>query len=166
MYLLGADRGAAAYASYSTDGELERIPDAMRSTMLFDHLRWQYNAALGLFCEGKTGLVSVDNKSLGVTVKVKAQFYMDKNAQKLKLYVEAAKDHWYFFYYDFTAQDLTIYSSVGTWEDKIKAIPLDQRKISQDGLGTFHYHVGTVANYVPNWLNSFNRSAHPDEDEE
>ena len=146
--------------------ELEKIPDAMRSTLLFDNLRWQHNAALGLFCEGKTGLVGVDNKPLGVTVKVKAQLYMDKNAQKMKFYVEAAKDHWYFFYYDFQAQDLTIYSSVGTWEDKIKAVPLEQRKITKEGLGTFLYHVGTVSNYVPNWLNSFNRSAHSEEEDE
>ncbi len=165
MYLFGADKGAAAYASYSTDGELEKIPEQMRSTLLFDNLRWKHNNALGLFCEGKTGLVGVDNKPLGVTVKVKAQIYMDKNAQKMKFYVEAAKDHWYFFYYDFATQDLTIYSSVGTWEDKIKAIPLDQRKISKDGLGTFHYHVGTVSNYVSNWLTSFNRSAQAEEDE-
>ena len=165
MYLLGADRGAAAYASYSADGELERIPDAMRSTMLFDNLRWQYNAALGLFCEGRTGLVGVDNKVLGVTVKVKAQIYMDKNAQKMKFYVEAAKDHWYFFYYDFSSQDLTIYSSVGVWEDKIKSISLDQRKISKDGLGTFTYHVGTVANYVATWLDSFNRAAHLEDED-
>ncbi len=166
MNLFGEDRGAAEYASYSTDGELEKIPDAMRSTLLFDNLRWQHNNALGLFCEGKTGLVGVDNKPLGVTVKVKAQLYMDKNAQKMKFYVEAAKDHWYFFYYDFQAQDLTIYSSVGTWEDKIKAVPLEQRKISKEGLGTFLYHVGTVSNYVSNWLNSFNRSAHSEEDDE
>ena len=91
---------------------------------------------------------------------------MDKGSQKLKLYVEAARDHWYFFYDDFSSQDLTIYSSVGTWEDKIKSIPLDQRKISKDGLGTFLYHVGTVANYVPNWLDAFNRSAHPDEEDD
>ncbi|MBP5546578.1 MAG: hypothetical protein J6X59_04795 [Bacteroidales bacterium] len=166
MYLYGPDKGAAAYASYSATGELDKIPDEMRSTMLFDNLRWQYNTALGLFCEGKTGLVGVDNKPLGVTVRVKAQLYMDKGSQKLKLYVEAARDHWYFFYYDFSSQDLTIYSSVGTWEDKIKSIPLDQRKISKDGLGTFLYHVGTVANYVPNWLDAFNRSAHPDEEDD
>jgi hypothetical protein len=165
MYLLGADRGAAAYASYSASGEIEKIPDAMRSTLLFDNLRWQYNPVLGLFCEGKTGLVGIDNKPLGVTVTVKAQIYMEKGTQKMKFYLQAAKDHWYFFYYDFSSQELTLYSSVGTWDDMIKSIPLDQRKISKDGLGTFVYHVGTVANYVPNWLTSFNRAAHSEEDD-
>ena len=164
MHHLGADQGGAVYAMYSTTGLFDKVPDAMRSTMLFDNIRWQYNPILGLYCEGKVGLVSVGETPLGVNVNIKAQIYMDKGIQKMKLYVEAAKDHWYFFYYDFSSQDLTIYSSFGTWDDQIKAIALDQRKISKEGLGTFFYHVGNVSNYVSKWLASFSRSAHPDED--
>ena len=163
MHHLGADKGGAVYAMYSTSGVLTEIPAPMRSMLLFDNIRWQYSPLLGLWCEGKVGLVGVGDKPLGVTVNVKAQLYMEKGNQKLKLYVEAAKDHWYFFYYDFTSQDLTIYSSVGTWDDQIKALSLDQRKVSKEGLGTFFYHVGNVSNYVSKWLTSFNRSAHPDD---
>ena len=163
MHHLGADRGAAAYAIYSATGQLDKVPDAMRSTLLFDNLRWQFNPTLGLFCEGKVGLVSIGDKPLGVTVTVRGQIYMDKGNQKMKFYVEAAKDHWYFFYYDSQSQDLTIYSSVGTWDDQIKALSIDQRKVSKDGLGTFFYHVGNVQNYVPNWLSMFSRAAHPDD---
>ena len=163
MYHLGADKGAAAYALFSATGTVDKIPEAMRSTMLFDNIRWQHNPVLGLWCEGKVGLVGVGDKPLGVTVGIKAQLYMDKGVQKLKLYVEAAKDHWYFFYFDFQAQDLTLYSSVGTWDEKIKALPLEQRRIAVEGLGTYVYHVGNVANYVSKWLTFFSRSAHPDE---
>ena len=163
MHHLGADKGGAVYAMYSTSGVLTEIPAPMRSMLLFDNIRWQHNPLLGLWCEGKVGLVGVGGTPLGVTVNVKAQLYMEKGNQKLKLYVEAAKDHWYFFYYDFTSQDLTIYSSVGTWDDQIKALSLDQRKVSKEGLGTFFYHVGNVSNYVSKWLTSFNRSAHPDD---
>lgn len=167
MYHLGADKGGALYAAYSATGELEKVPEAMKSTMLFDNLRWQYNSTLGLFSEGKVGLLSVDDKPLGVTVNIKAQIYMEKGHQKMKFYIEAAKDHWYFFYFDSQTQDLTIYSSVGTWEDQIKALSTDQRKVEKDGLGTFYYHVGNVSNYVMNnFIIPFNRAAHAEEDDE
>ena len=164
MHHLGADKGGAAYALYSATGQLDKVPEAMMSTMLFDNVRWQYNPTLGLYCEGKVGLVSIGDKPMGVIVNMKAQIYMDKGNQKMKLYIEAAKDHWYFFYYDTQAQDLTIYSSVGTWDDQIKGLTIDQRKVSKEGLGTFFYHVGNVSNYVSNnFLIPFSRAAHPDE---
>ena len=167
MYHLGADKGGALYATYSTTGEIEKVPEAMKSTMLFDNLRWQHNPTLGLYSEGKVGLVSVGDKPLGVTVNIKAQIYMEKGHQKMKFYVEAAKDHWYFFYFDSQTQDLTIYSSVGTWDDQIKALSADQRKVEKEGLGTFYYHVGNVTNYVMNnFLIPFNRAAHSDSEEE
>ena len=163
MYHLGSDQGGAVYAAYSATGEFEKIPTVMRSTLLFDNIRWQYAPTLGLYCEGKVGLVGVGDKPLGVTVTVRGQVYMEKGHQKMKFYVEAAKDHWYFFYYDSQTQDLTLYSSVGTWDDQIKSLSIDQRKVEKDGLGTFYYHVGNVQNYVPNWLQMFSRAAHPDD---
>ena len=163
MYHLGSDQGGAVYAAYSATGEFEKIPTVMRSTLLFDNIRWQYAPTLGLYCEGKVGLVGVGDKPLGVTVTVRGQIYMEKGHQKMKFYVEAAKDHWYFFYYDSQTQDLTLYSSVGTWDDQIKSLSIDQRKVEKDGLGTFYYHVGNVQNYVPNWLQMFSRAAHPDD---
>ena len=167
MYHLGADKGGAAYAAYSTSGMFEKVPEEMRSTMLFDNIRWQYNPTLGIYCEGKVGLVSVGDKPLGVTVNIKGQIYMEKGHQKMKFYIEAAKDHWYFFYFDSHSQDLTIYSSVGLWDDQIKALSADQRRVEKDGLGTFYYHVGNVANYVANnFLIPFSRAAHPDDNED
>ncbi len=166
MHHLGADQGGAVYAAYSATGEFEKIPEVMRSTLLFDNIRWQYSPTLGLYCEGKVGLVGVGNKPLGVTVTIRGQIYMEKGHQKMKFYIEAAKDHWYFFYFDSQTQDLTLYSSVGTWDDQIKTLSAEQRKISKDGLGTFYYHVGNVQNYVPNWLQMFSRAAHPDDSDE
>ena len=77
-------------------------------------------------------------------------------------YVEAAKDHWYFFRYDLAAQELTLYSSSGTWLDLIKAIPLEERKIAKEGLGTFRYFVGNNSSEVQNWLNWFNKTVYPE----
>lgn len=152
MHHLGADKGGGAYALYSATGMMSEIPAAMRSTMLFDNIRWQFSPSVGLYYDGKVGLVAMDDKSVGLQVKLKAQICKQGNGQIMRFYVEAAKDHWYFFEYEVMQQQLTIYSSSGTWLDQIKAIPLDQRKIEKEGLGLFRYSVGNESTKVPKWL--------------
>lgn len=165
MYHLGADKGGGAYALYSATGKLNDMPAAMQSTMLFDNIRWQYNPAVGLYCDGKVGLVAMGDKTLGLEVRLKAQISKQGGSQIMRYYVEAAKDHWYFFEYDLSAQQLTVYSSVGTWLDGIKAIPLDQRKIEKEGLGIFRYSVGNESTKVPNWLKWFSKTVYSSDDE-
>jgi hypothetical protein len=82
----------------------------------------------------------------------------------MTFYVEVAKDHWYFFRYDLATQELTLYSSVGTWVDQVKAIPLEQRKVTKEGLGTFRYFVGNNSGEVPNWLAWFSKTVYSEED--
>jgi hypothetical protein len=164
MYHLGADKGAGAYALYSSTGKLTSIPEAMQSTLLFDNIRWQYNPSVGLYYDGKVTLVAMGDKPLGLEVRLKAQIAKRGNTQQMTFYVEAAKDHWYFFKYDLSGQELTIYSSYGTWADLIKAIPLDQRKIEKEGMGTFRYFVGNNSGEVPNWLQWFSKTVYRDDD--
>ena len=152
MYHLGADKGGGAYALYSATGKIDKIPEEMRSTMLFDNIRWQYNPAVGLYYDGKVGLVAMGDKSLGLQLKLKAQICKQGNGQIMRFYIEAAKDHWYFFEYEVMQQQLTIYSSSGTWLDQIKAIPLEQRRIEKEDLGMFRYSVGNESTKVPKWL--------------
>lgn len=163
MYLLGADKGGAAYAAYSATGKLSSVPQAMQSTLLFDNILWQYSPSVGLYYDGKVGMVAMGDKPLGVELKLKAQIVKRSGKQEMVFYVEAAKDHWYFFRYDLAAQELTLYSSSGTWLDIIKAIPLEQRKIEKEGLGTFRYFVGNNSSEVQNWLNWFSRTLYPNE---
>ena len=166
MHHLGADKGAAAYALYSSTGKMAQVPEAMRSMLLFDNIRWQYAPSVGLYYDGKVGLVASGDKPIGLQVKLKAQIAKRGNAQQMTLYVEAAKDHWYFFKYDLSTQELTLYSSSGTWLDLVKAIPLEQRKIQQEGLGTFRYFVGNNSSEVPNWLNWFSKTVYRDSEED
>ena len=166
MYHLGADKGAGVYALYSSTGKLNDVPAAMQSMMLFDNIRWQYNPSVGLYYDGKVGIVSMGDKPLGLEVKLKAQISKRGNAQQMIFYVEAAKDHWYFFKYDLGGQELTLYSSDGTWSDIVKAIPLEQRKIEKEGMGIFRYFVGNNSGEVPNWLKWFSKTVYADEDED
>ena len=163
MYHLGADKGAGVYALYSSTGKINEIPEAMKSMLLFDNIRWQYNPAVGLYYDGKVGLVAMGDKTLGLEVKLKAQISKRGTSQQMIFYVEAAKDHWYFFKYDLGSQELTVYSSDGTWADLIKAIPLEQRKIAKEGLGTFRYFVGNNSGEVPNWLKWFSNTVYADD---
>ncbi len=164
MYHLGADKGGAAYALYSATGKLNEIPAPMRSMLLFDQVRWQYSPVVGLYYDGKVGLVGIDDKPLGLELRLKAQISKRGNSQQMVFYVEAAKDHWYYFKYELSSQELTIYSSVGTWVDQVKAIPLEMRKIEKEGLGLFRYFVGSNSNEVPSWLQWFSKAVYSDDD--
>ena len=161
MYLLGADKGAGAYAAYSATGQMASVPKAMQSTVLFDNIRWQYLPTVGLYYDGKVGLVAMGDKPLGVELRLKAQIVKHSGKQEMVFYIEAAKDHWYFFRYDLAASELTLYSSSGTWLDMVKAIPLDQRKIEKEGMPLFRYFVGNNSSEVQNWLNWFSKTLYP-----
>ena len=160
MYHLGAERGAKAYAAYSNEGKLTSVPEAMRAMLLFDNVRWQYQPGFGVYCDGKVGLAAAGDKPLGLQVRLKGHISKRGNAQYMTLYVEAARDHWYFFRFDLMTQELTIYSSQGLFEDAIKAIPAEKRRVEKDGLGIFRYHVGNNRSDVTNWLTNFSRSVY------
>jgi len=166
IYHLGTEKGSAAYAAYSGDGSLADIPEDMQSTLLFDKVRWQYQPGVGLYCDGKVGLVAVGDKPLGLQLRLKAQINKRGNAQQMTFYVEAARDHWYFFRYDLMTQELTMYSSIGTFEDAVKSLSADQRRVEKDGLGTFRYHVGNNRSEVTHWLTTFSQSVYGSGDEE
>ncbi len=166
MHHLGAERGAKVYASYSDEGKLTTIPEPMRTMLLFDRVRWQYMPGMGYYCDGKVGLAAIDGKPIGLEVRLKAQISKRGNAQHMTFYVEAARDHWYFFRYDLMAQELVIYSSMGTFEDAVKALPADKRRVEKDGLGTFRYLIGNNRSEVNSWLTTFSKTVYSSDDED
>lgn len=166
MYHLGAERGAKAYASYSNEGKLTTIPEPMRTMLLFDRVRWQYLPGVGLYCDGKVGLAAIDGKPIGLEMRLKGQIYKRGNAQYMVFYLEAARDHWYFFRYDLMSQELVIYSSMGTVEDAVKALPSDKRRVEKEGLGSFRYLIGNNRNEVNSWLTTFSKTVYSSDDEE
>ena len=166
MYHLGAERGSKIYTTYSNEARLTAMPEEMSAmTMLFDQVRWQHQTGVGYYADQKVSLVSLDGKPLGLDVKLKAQIYKRGNAQQMTFYVEAARDHWYFFRYDLATQDLTIYSSVGTFEDQIKALPAEKRRVDREGLGTFRYHIGQSRTEVTSWLTNFSKTVYSNDEE-
>lgn len=165
MHHLGAERGAKAYAAYSDQGKLATIPEPMRTTLLFDRVRWQYMPGVGYYCDSKVGLAAIDGKTIGLEVRLKGQISKRGNAQYITLYVEAARDHWYFFRYDLMSQELVIYSSMGTVEDAVKALPAEKRRVEREGLGTFRYLIGNNRNEVNSWLTTFSKTIYSSDDD-
>lgn len=165
MHHLGAERGAKVYTAYSQEGKLNTIPDAMRSMLLFDQVRWHYLQGFGYYTDGKVSLVAIGDKPLGLDMRLKAQISKRGNAQQLTLYLEAARDHWYYMRYDFMSQELTIHSSVGTFEDAVRALPSEKRRVERDGLGVFRYMIGQNRNDVTSWLNNFSRTVYSSDDD-
>ena len=165
MHHLGAEPGTKAYATFSEQGKLSSIPEPMRTMLLFSDVRWQHLEGVGLYCDTKCSLVAIDGKPLGLDVRLKGQINKRGNAQIMTLYVEAARDHWYFFRFDLMSQELTIYSSVGTFEDAVKALPAEKRRVERDGLGTFRYHIGQNRTEVSTWLTNFSKSIYTDIDD-
>ena len=119
---------------------------------------------MGLYYDGRVNLVAAGGEPSAFQVKLKAQIINAGGTQQMTFYVEAARDHWYFFRFDLASQELTLYSSNGDWLDRVKAIPLDQRKVEKEGLGTFRYFVGNNSGDVPNWLAWFSKSIYPDDE--
>lgn len=166
MYHLGAERGAKVYASYSNEGKLTTIPEPMRTMLLFDRVRWQYMPGMGYYCDGKVGLTAIDGKPIGLDLRLKAQISKRGNAQHMTFYVEAARDHWYFFRFDLMSQELVIYSSMGTFEDAVKELPAEKRRVEKEGLGTFRYLIGNNRGEVTSWLNNFSKTVYSSDDED
>lgn len=165
MYILGAEDGSEAYSQYSATGQFDRLPEKLRHTILFDNVKWRYKPALGYYFDGKTNLVSIGSKQLNLQVKVRANITKKGSNQQMTLYLQAANDHWYFFRFDFMSQELTIYSSVGEWVDKIKALPLESRKVTVEGLGTFRYFIGSAPREVQNYITLFSKTLYGDDDD-
>lgn len=166
MYHLGPEKGAAAYSAYSSEGKLTDVPAAMRCMLLFDNVIWHYLPGFGYYCDGKVGLAAAGDKPLGLQVRLKGQISKRGNAQQITLYIEAARDHWYFLRFDLMTQELTLYSSAGLFEDQVKSLSADQRRVEKDGLGVFRYQIGNNKGEVSSWLTGFSKMVYAGDDEE
>lgn len=153
MHYLGAEEGASAYTSYVNTNYYEAIPQAFRSTILLEGIDWSYAPGIGYYYDGVAGLAAIGDKQLHLNIRVKAQMYRRGQGTYLVLYLQCASDHWYYFNYEFSSQQMSIQSSVGEWVDMIKAISPDDRKTSGgEGHGDYRYRISTSRTEVPNFL--------------
>ena len=159
VFYMGEEKGTEGYSNYISSGAFDAKlqPKQFDQTLLFERIKWQYSPTLGFFYDGVAPLAQVGKKQLHLDVRIKAQIFKRGTDQLFNLYLQVASDHWYYFGYNATKQQLTIYSSVGEWVDYIKGLPADKRQ-SSDKTGTFHYRIGTSNSEVPNFLVRFGQT--------
>lgn len=154
IYYLGKDAGEENYAYYVSTGAYYELYPAIRHTLFFERIPWRYSSKLGYYYDGVVALASVGDKQLHLSVRIKAQIYKRGTSAHLTLYLQLAPDHWYYFDYDASSQQLSLLSSVGEWIDMIKNIPAEKRLV-EGREGTFRYRVVTNTNEVPSFLLRF-----------
>lgn len=163
IYYLSPEQGDVAYTNYVATGSFDKMYKELDATILFERIPWRYSQRLGYYCDDVVPLSSVGHQQLHLNTRLKAQIYKRGSATYLTLYIQIAGDHWYYFNYEASSQQLQIQSSVGEWIDLIKALPADKRQIDGEK-GTFHYRVSTSRSEVPNFLLKFGQGGSDDEE--
>lgn len=154
IYYQGAEKGEETFSDYVGTGSFEKMPKEFENTLLFEQISWRYSPRLGYYYDGVAPLSSVGKQQLHLETRLKAQIYKRGSAIYLVLYLQIAPDHWYYFNYESSSQQLQIQSSVGEWVDMIKALEPEKRVVEGEK-GTFRYRVGTSRSEVPNFLLKF-----------
>lgn len=144
----GVERGSDNYSTYVSTGAYDRIPEKFEQTLLFENLTWHYSPTIGYYTSGMANLGLMGRKQLHLNVRVMANITKQAAANVVNIYVQAARDHWYFFSYNTANNTLSFNSSVGTIEDMIKSLSADQRQLSsKEGVG-FLYKVGNQSDVM------------------
>lgn len=166
-YYMGAEDGNTAYLTYRMNGFFGKVPKEMESTILFENVEWHYSPALGWYHDGTVVLSSIGKKELHLTVQAKMQLNRRGTATYLTIYLQVAGDHWYYFNYECTSQQMVIQSSVGEWVDMIKGLSAEKRSFGGTGsAGNFSYRLSTSRNEVPNFLMRFGGGSSTSDDDE
>lgn len=165
IYYLGEEKGEEAYSEYVATGSFDKLPKEFENTLMFEQIDWQYSSRLGFYYDGVVPLSSVGKHQLHLATRLKAQINKRGNSINLTLYLQIAPDHWYYFNYESNSQQLQIQSSVGEWEDMIKALDPEKRAVEKDN-GTFRYRISSSRSEVPNFLVKFGQGSGAEESED
>lgn len=161
LYHMGDPDGELAYQTYLSTGAFDKLEGFLNNTFLIEGIRWRYSPKVGYTAAGTVALCNVGEKQLHVNVKVRAQLFSRGNQTYLVLYLQVANDHWYYFNYQYQTHHLTIYSSVGEWNDRILSIKKDKRTSD-----TFSYSLAGSRSEIQRFLSSFTSDGSDEEEEE
>ena len=145
VYHQGVEAGDANYSTYVSTGLYDKMPKQFESTLLFENLTWKYSPIVGYYTTGMASVGAIGKKELHLSMRVMASVTKAAASHVVNIYIQAARDHWYYFSYNTGTHTLTFCSSVGAIEDMVKSIPADGRQIQDRASGlTFQYKVGNV----------------------
>lgn len=151
LYDLGMEKGEEVYSDYTSSADFAKIPDNFKHTLFFSGLKWKYLPGFGYYCSGTASLALVGKVQVHKLVRTKMQLVKRKSGTYLKIYLQIAKDHWYYFNYDITKQNMLIKSSFVEFDDLIRNAK--NREISGKD-GKYRYRLVTNATEVARFLRS------------
>ncbi|MBE0642180.1 MAG: hypothetical protein IH599_09095, partial [Bacteroidales bacterium] len=98
--LLGRDKADEVIAEISMYGSLEKVPEAMKQTLVLSDVTLAWNEqARAWVSQGDLGLASVSGKQLHRSIPGKLVLERKRSGDVLSLYLEAGPRNWYFFSY-------------------------------------------------------------------
>jgi hypothetical protein len=145
MAAMGNEKGEEVYNDYMGSGDFSKIPDVFKHTLFFGNLKWKYLQGFGYYTNGVNTLTSVGKIQIHKKVRTKMQYVKRKSGTYLTIYLQIARDHWYYFHYDMTKHVMLIKSSFVEFDDLIRGAKDREVKTSD---GTYRYRLVTNASDV------------------
>ena len=151
MASMGDEKGEDVYNDYVGSGDFGKIPDVFKYTLFFSNMKWKYIQGFGYYCNGIATLASVGKVQIHKQVRTKIQFNKRKSGAYIKIYLQIAKDHWYYFNYDMTKHIMLVKSSFVEFDDLIRGAKSREIKTSD---GIYRYRIVTNATEVSRFIKS------------
>ncbi|MBP5758491.1 MAG: hypothetical protein J6W45_03715, partial [Bacteroidales bacterium] len=145
MAAMGNEKGEEVYNDYMGSGDFSKIPDLFKHSLFFGNLKWKYLQGFGYYTNGVNTLTSVGKIQIHKKVRTKMQYVKRKSGTYLTIYLQIARDHWYYFHYDMTKHVMLIKSSFVEFDDLIRGAKDREVKTSD---GTYRYRLVTNASDV------------------
>ncbi len=139
------EKGEEVYSDYVGSGDFGKIPDPFKYTLFFGNIKWKYLQGFGYYTNGIATLTSVGKIQIHKQVRTKMQYVKRKTGTRLIVYLQIAKDHWYYFNYDMTKHIMLVKSSFVEFDDLIRGAKTREVKTSD---GTYRYRLVTNASEV------------------
>ena len=149
MAHMGDEKGEEVYNDFIGSGDFSKLPDVFKHTLFFGNLKWKYLQGFGYYTNGVNTLTSVGKIQIHKKVRTKMQFVKRKSGTYLTIYLQIAKDHWYYFNYDMTKHVMLIKSSFVEFDDLIRGAKSREVKNSE---GTYRYRLVTNATEVARFI--------------
>lgn len=143
------EKGEEVYNDFVGSGDFSKIPDVFKHTLFFGNIKWKYLQGFGYYANGPATLTSVGKIQIHKQVRTKMQFVKRKTGTRLVIYMQIAKDHWYYFNYDLDKRIMLIKSSFVEFDDLIRGAKNREVKTSD---GTYRYRLATNAADVSKFI--------------
>ena len=117
--MYGQEKGIELYEDLLITGEWKTIPKDMDFSLYFPDVKMQWDPILNSYVSyGDVELGIVGKYQVNKVIRAKIQIVKTSISNEIRLYIEANRDHWYFFSYN--GASMSAISSSDIFNDYIK----------------------------------------------